>query len=102
MRQAYTVTGEEQRPRSVVQLLEQALHLLFEGTVGARDGQLRWVKAAQSSGLLNGRSLDIERNIDPNRTGTAVEGKIDSLLQMVANVIRVENCDRILRNWLYD
>ncbi len=31
-----------------------------------------------------------------------MEGEIDGLLQMVANVVRIENRDSIFRNRLYD
>src|SRR6202034_2602130 len=102
VRQAYTVTREKQGAFSAVQLFKQAPDFVLQRPIGGRLLQLRGIKAAQSRWLSNRRSLDIERDIDPHRTGAAVEGKIDSHFQMVANVVGIENRDRVLRNRLHD
>ena len=101
-RQTDAVAGKEQRPLGLIQLFDQQADLLLQIRIAGMLLQLRRIKAAQCRGVVDGRGLHIERNINPDRAGTAVEGEINGLLHVVADLLRIENSNRVLGNRLDD
>ena len=99
--EADAVAGEEQRALGGVECFDDARRLR-RGCWRCR-GLVRPLasssgsKRAEGGGVVDGRGLDVERDVDPDGAGAAVEGEVDGLFEVVADVERARGWSR--RTW---
>ena len=61
----------------------------------ARCNESEGVEGAECA-FFDGRGLDVERDVDPDGAGAAVEGEVDGFFEVVADVGGIENSDGVL------
>ena len=64
--------------------------------------ELCGIKTTQGRGIVERCGLDIERNVDPDRTGASVKCEIERLLHVIADVGGFEDCDGVFGQRRYD
>src|SRR5205814_1169152 len=97
-RQSNPVSSKHQRPFSLVQLLDKSLDIVRDALVGSGLVYLRWIETPESRRLINRRSLDVERDIDPDWARSTVESKIKCFFEMETDFERIDHGHGILCN----
>jgi hypothetical protein len=99
--QAHPVAYKDHRPFGTIQCLDGLADLLHEGR-GIESGRdFARIKRRQMV-FIDGRGLHIERDIDPDRAGTAVTRQIDRLFEVIADAGRVQYRNGVFRDGLDD
>ncbi len=82
--------------------LDHAGDFVLEVGIGDRGFVLGRVEAAQRAGIWDGGGLHIERDVDPDGAGAAVQREVVSLFELVADVEGIEHDCGVLGDRLDD
>ena len=99
--QADAVAGKEQRALARVEGLDRTADFLCDigRSVDCGSGaRTRPGRRRAELRLVDGRSLHVERDVDPDRARAAVQREVDGLLQVVADVGGLEDRHGVLRD----
>ncbi len=101
MSEPNAVACKQERTVGPIELFNQATNFGLQIGVCRWIAEFAWIESAQSE-RINGRSLHVDWYVDPNWTWSAMQSKIDRFFQVIANLVCVEDRNRVLGNRLHN